>query len=196
MAIVADAAARLLLPFSGPHNVWRLRPIFGRPLFGERRQWTFLTSHAFNADGIHGDDIDPREKPLGSFRVRLAVFCHQRFAEPLLNVLVVDDPYPAKHTDALIGETGIAFKPAVVKGAFLLVNLKANAWIPFDVRAEVSSCAGGMYVNFPIDPKIQQGNAIRETVFANCSETAAVSPRQRLQHTLRRHGPVCATDLR
>jgi len=185
-----------LLPFFGQQSVWRLRPIFGGPLFRKGRQWTFLTSHAFNADSVHGDDIDPREKHLGSFCVPLAVFCHQCFAELLLNFLVVDDPYSAEHTDALILETRIAFKPAVVKDALLLINLKANAWIPRDVRAEVSSCTGGMYVNFPIDPRIQQGNAIGETVFAHCGETAAVSSCQCLQHTLRRHGPVCATDLR
>jgi 5-methyltetrahydropteroyltriglutamate--homocysteine methyltransferase len=47
----------------------------------------FLAGHALNSDSIHGDDIDPREKPLGSFCLRLAVFCHQCFAEPLFNYM-------------------------------------------------------------------------------------------------------------
>src|SRR5262249_16791160 len=159
-------------------------PVFGRPLFGKRRQRTFLSRHAFNIDGVHGDDIDPREKSFGSFCVRLAVFWHQCYAEPMLDFLVVDDPYPAENKDALSVQTGIAFKSAIVKDAFLLINLKANAWIPLDVRAEVSSCTRGMYINFPIDPKIEQGDAIGETVFAHCGETAAISSCQCLQHAL------------
>jgi hypothetical protein len=31
--------------------------------------------------------VFPREKPLGSFCLRLAVFCHQCFAEPLFNYM-------------------------------------------------------------------------------------------------------------
>src|ERR1700674_4639339 len=135
--------------------MWRLRPLFRRPLFGKRRQWMFLAGHALNSDSIHGDDIDPREEPLGSFCVRLAVFYHQRFAEPLLNFPVVDDPYPAKQAPPSIGEPPIAFKPAVVKDAFLLINLKANASIPLDVCAQMSSRARGVEIHFPVDPKIQ-----------------------------------------
>ena len=156
----------------------------------------FLAGHALNSDSIHGDDIDPREEPLGSFCLRLAVFCHQRFAEPLLDFPVVDDPYPAEQAHASIGETRIAFKPAVVKDAFLLINLKANAPIPLDVCAQMSSCARGVQIHFPVDPKIQQRDAIWETVLAHCRETAAIPSCQRLQRTFIRHGSVCATDLR
>jgi hypothetical protein len=125
-------------------SIWRLRPVFRRPLFGKRGQWAFLAGHALNSDSIHGDDIDPREEPFGSFCLRLAVFCHQSFAEPLLNFPVVDDPYLAEQAHASIGETRIALKPAVVKDAFLLINLKANTSISLDVCAQMSSCARGV----------------------------------------------------
>jgi hypothetical protein len=68
--------------------------------------------------------VDPREEALGSLGLWLAVFRHQRFAKPLLDFPGVDDPYPAEQAHASIGETRIAFKPAVVKDPFLLVNLK------------------------------------------------------------------------
>jgi hypothetical protein len=69
---------------------------------------------------------------------------HQCFAEPLFNFLVVDDLYPAEETHTSIGETRIAFKSAIVKDAFMLINLKADPSIPLDVRAQVSSCTRGV----------------------------------------------------
>jgi hypothetical protein len=107
------------------YRSWRLRPIFRRPLFRKRWQWRFFAGHALNGNGKHGNVIDPREEALGPLGFRLAVFCHQRFAEPLLGFPVFGDPYPAAHTS--IGETRIAFKPAIIKDAFLLIDLKANA---------------------------------------------------------------------
>ena len=48
---------------------------------------------------------------------------------------VIDDPYPSEQAQASIGEAGIAFEPAVIKHAFLLIDLKADALIPIDVGA-------------------------------------------------------------
>ena len=79
------------------------------------------------------------KNPLGPSCFRLAVFCHQRFAKPLLDLPVVDDPYPAEQTYASIGETRIAFEPAVIKDAFLLIDLEANARLPLDVCAQMSA---------------------------------------------------------
>ena len=84
------------------------------------------------------------KNPLGASCLRLAVFCHQCFAEPLFNFLVVDDLYPAEETHTSIGETQIAFKSAIVKSTFMLINLKADPSIPLDVRAQVSSCTRGV----------------------------------------------------
>src|SRR5262249_19741901 len=84
----------------------------------------------------------------------------------------------------------------IVKDTFVLINLEADACILIDVRAEVSSCTRGVHVNFSVDPKIQQRDAVRKTILAHCGKTAAMPSYQCLHYTLVRHGPVCATDLR
>ena len=135
-----------------------------------------------------------RGKSLGPLGLRLAVFCHQRFAELLLGFPVFDDPYLAEQAHASIGEARIAFKPAVVKDAFLLINLK-------ETRRSLSMfarrCPPALDVCKYTSPLIHsQRDTIGETVLAHGRETAAIALRHRLQRTFIRHGAVCAADLR
>jgi len=109
-ALPNSGAGRALDP-----SIWRLRPVSRGPLLGQRRQRLFLAGDALDRNGIDGDDVDPREEALGSASLGLAVFRHQGFAEPLLDVAVFDDPDPAEQAHASIGETRIAFEPAVVE---------------------------------------------------------------------------------
>jgi len=176
--------------------IWRLRLVFRGPLFGKRRQRLFLAGHALDSDRIDGDDIDPREKPLGSFCLWLAVFFHQGLTEALLGFPVVNDPCPAEQAYASIGEARVAFEPAIVKDTFPFIDHKANAAIPFDVRTQMSSCARGVQIHFPVDLGVQERDAIWETIIAHRCEMAAIALCQRLTRTFIGHGPVCATDLR
>src|SRR6266700_4658589 len=155
----------------------RLRPVFRRPLFGKRRQRLLLAGDALDRNGIYGDDIDAREEALGPLRLRLAVLRHQRFAEALLGWPFFDDPYPAEQAHAPIGESRIAFKPAVVEDAVLLIDLEADASIPLDVGPQMSSCTRGVQVHFAVDPEIQERDAIGEAVLAHRREASAISSR-------------------
>jgi hypothetical protein len=49
--------------------------------------------------------------------------------------------YPAERANASIGETRIAFEPAIIEHAFLLIDVKANAGLALDVGAQISACA-------------------------------------------------------
>jgi hypothetical protein len=144
-------------------------------LLGQRRQRLFLAGDALDRDGIDGDDVDPREEALGPVSPGLAVFGHQRFAEPLLGLPVVDDPDPAEQAHAAIGETRIALEPAVVEDTVLLVDLEADPRLSLDVGAQMSARAGGVQIHFAVDPEIEQRDAIGEAVLAHRRKTAAIA---------------------
>jgi hypothetical protein len=57
-----------------------------------------LAGDVLDRDGIDGDDVDSREAALGPAGPGLAVFRHQRFAEPLLDVAVLDRIRPSRQT--------------------------------------------------------------------------------------------------
>jgi hypothetical protein len=58
----------------GHWSIRRLCPVFRRPLLRKGRQRLFLAGHAFDGDGIDGDDIDAREEALGPLGLRLPIF--------------------------------------------------------------------------------------------------------------------------
>src|SRR5262249_28546526 len=82
------------------------------------------------------------------------------------------------------------FKPAVVEDAFLLIDLKAHAPIDLDVCAQVTSRTGRVEVNFPVRPKIEQGDAIGEAVLAHGRNAAAIPVCKHLRRAFCRHDSV------
>jgi hypothetical protein len=64
-----------------------------------------LACHSLGSDSVHRDGVYAREKTFRSLRVWLAVFRHQLLAEPLLDLIVIDNPYSAEQTHASIRET-------------------------------------------------------------------------------------------
>src|SRR5690349_20944541 len=139
----------------GRPRIRRLRPVFRRPLLRELRQQLLLAGHTLDREDIDRDRVEPREEVLGTAGIRLTVFLHQQFAEPLLDRAVVRDADPAEQDDASVSQAGVAFEATIIEDLVRLVELKTDPRLASDVRLQVPERAGAVQQDLIVRPDIQ-----------------------------------------